>query len=78
MDGNKGIKKIMKIKEYFKVVLILPGNVLITIPLLIFLFTRNSFSYDLINFINAFDDPFKGASTYLNNGNFGKLFIKKC
>jgi methionyl-tRNA formyltransferase len=34
-------------------------------------------SYDLINFINAFDDPFKGASTYLNNGNFGKLFLKK-
>jgi len=40
----------MKIKEYFKVVLILPGNVLVTIPLLIFLFTRNSFSYGLINF----------------------------
>ena len=40
----------MKIKEYFKVVLILPGNVLVTIPLLIFLFTRNSFSYALINF----------------------------
>ncbi len=34
-------------------------------------------SYDLINFINAFDEPFKGASTYLNNGNFGKLYIKK-
>lgn len=34
-------------------------------------------SYDLINFINAFDDPFKGASTYLNNGNHGRLFIKK-
>ena len=42
----------MKIKEYFKVVLILPGNVLVTIPLLIFLFTKNSFSYDLINFIS--------------------------
>ena len=42
----------MKIKEYFKVVLILPGNVLVTIPLLIFLFTRNSFSYGLINFIS--------------------------
>ena len=40
----------MKIKEYFKVVLILPGNVLIAIPFLIFLFTRNSFSYDLISF----------------------------
>jgi len=35
-------------------------------------------SYDLINFINAFDEHYTGASTYLNNGNFGKLFIKKC
>ncbi len=34
-------------------------------------------SYDLINFINAFEDPYKGASTYLNNGNFGKLYLKK-
>jgi len=34
-------------------------------------------SYDLINFINAFDDPYQGASTYLNNGNFGKLYLKK-
>ena len=34
-------------------------------------------SYDLLNFINAFDDPYPGASTYLNNGNFGKLFLKK-
>lgn len=34
--------------------------------------------YDLINFINAFDDPYQGASTYLNSGNFGKLFLKKC
>jgi methionyl-tRNA formyltransferase len=34
-------------------------------------------SYDLFNFINAFDDPYNGASTYLNNGNFGKLYIKK-
>ena len=34
-------------------------------------------SYDLINFINAFEKPFKGASTYLNNGNFGKLYLKK-
>ena len=33
--------------------------------------------YDLINFINAFDEPYKGASTYLNNGNFGKLYLKK-
>ena len=42
----------MKIKEYFKVVLILPGNVLVTIPFLIFLFTKNSFPYVLINFIS--------------------------
>jgi methionyl-tRNA formyltransferase len=34
-------------------------------------------SYDLYNFINAFDEPYKGASTYLNNGNFGKLYFKK-
>tara|TARA_B100000963_G_C22621545_1_gene670199 strand:+ start:1364 stop:2380 length:1017 start_codon:yes stop_codon:yes gene_type:complete len=34
-------------------------------------------SYELFNFINAFDDPHKGASTFLNNGNFGKLYIKK-
>ena len=34
-------------------------------------------SYDLFNFINAFDDPYCGASTYLNNGKFGKLFLKK-
>ena len=34
----------MKKKEYLKVVLILPGNVLVTIPLLIVLFTRNSYS----------------------------------
>ena len=42
----------MKRKEYLKVVLILPGNVLITIPFLIFLFTRNSYSYDLVGFDN--------------------------
>ena len=34
-------------------------------------------SYELINFINAFDNFYKGASTYLNNGNFGKLYIRK-
>ena len=34
-------------------------------------------SYDLSNFINAFDEPHKGASTFLNNGNFGKLHLKK-
>ena len=39
----------MKKKEYLKVVLILPGNVLITIPFLIFLFTRKSYSYDLVS-----------------------------
>ena len=44
----------MKRKEYLKVVLILPGNVLITIPLLIFLFTRKSYSYDLISPHNFF------------------------
>ena len=34
-------------------------------------------SYDLYNFINAFDEPYKGASTYLDNGDFGKLYLKK-
>ncbi len=34
-------------------------------------------SYDLFNFINAFDEPYKGASTFLNNGRFGKLYLKK-
>ena len=34
-------------------------------------------SYDLFNFINAFDEPYKGASTFLNNGNFGKLYLRK-
>ena len=34
-------------------------------------------SYDLFNFINAFDEPFKGASTFLNKGNLGKLYIRK-
>ena len=34
-------------------------------------------SYDLFNFINAFDEPFKGASTYLNNKNYGKLYLRK-
>jgi methionyl-tRNA formyltransferase len=37
----------------------------------------NMNSYDLINFIDAFDEPYRGASTYLNNRNFGKLYIKK-
>ena len=39
----------MKKKEYLKVVLILPGNVLITIPFLIFFFTRNSYAYNLVS-----------------------------
>jgi methionyl-tRNA formyltransferase len=34
-------------------------------------------SYDLFSFINAFDEPFKGASTFLNQKKFGRLFIKK-
>ena len=33
--------------------------------------------HDLINFINAFDEPYKGASTYIDNRKFGRLFIKK-
>ena len=32
--------------------------------------------HDLFNFINAFDDPYEGAFTYLDNGNFGKLNLK--
>ncbi len=34
-------------------------------------------SYELFNFINAFDDPYDGASTFLNNKKFGKLHLKK-
>ena len=34
-------------------------------------------SYDLINFIHAFEEPYKGASTYLKNGKLGKLYLKK-
>jgi methionyl-tRNA formyltransferase len=33
-------------------------------------------SYDLLNFINSFDDPYEGASTLLNRGKFGTLYIK--
>lgn len=33
-------------------------------------------SYDLYNFINAFDEPYKGAFTFINNKNFGKLHLK--
>ena len=36
----------------------------------------NISSYDLINFINAFDEPYIGASTYINNGKFGRVFLK--
>jgi len=32
--------------------------------------------YDLINFINAFDDPYLGAITFLNRNNYGELHIK--
>ncbi len=42
----------MKRKEYLKVAIILPGNVLITIPFFIFLFSRNSYSYNLVSFDN--------------------------
>ena len=42
----------MKRKEYLKVALILPGNVLITIPFFIFLFSRKSYSYNFIGFDN--------------------------
>ena len=31
----------------------------------------------MYNFINAFDDPYKGASTFLNRSGYGKLFIKR-
>ena len=32
--------------------------------------------HDLINFINAFDNPYPGAMTFLNRGNLGELKIK--
>ena len=38
----------MKKAEYIKVILILPVNIVLTIPLLIFLLTKKSYSYDLI------------------------------
>lgn len=37
----------MRIKEYLKVIFILPFNVVITIPILIFLSTRDSYLYTL-------------------------------
>ena len=33
-------------------------------------------SHEIYNFINAFDEPFLGASSFLNNGKFGRLHIK--
>lgn len=36
----------------------------------------NMSSFNLYNFIRAFDDPHIGASTFLNEGKFGKLFLK--
>lgn len=33
-------------------------------------------SYDLYNFINAFDEPHQGASTFINRANIGRLFLK--
>ena len=57
----------MKRKEYLKVVLILPGNVLITIPFLIFMFSRNSYSYYLVGFDNFL---FYAAMFFLTLGLF--------
>lgn len=34
-------------------------------------------AHDLYNFINAFDDPHQGASTFLDRGSYGRLFLKK-
>ena len=34
-------------------------------------------SYDLYNFINAFDDPYLGAKSKINRGDFGSLRLKK-
>jgi len=33
-------------------------------------------SYDLYNFINAFDEPHQGASTFINRAKIGRLFLK--
>ena len=57
----------MKRKEYLKVVLILPGNVLITIPFLLFMFSRNSYSYYLVDFDNFL---FYAAMFFLSLGLF--------
>ena len=45
---------LMKKIEYLKVVFILPGNVLVTIPLIIFLFTRSSYTYSLLSPYDSF------------------------
>ena len=42
----------MRKLEYFKVVLILPGNVLITIPMIIYFLTKKFYLYHLINLSN--------------------------
>ena len=34
-------------------------------------------SFNLINFINAFDDPYTGSSTMITNKKFNKVYIKK-
>ncbi len=44
----------MKKKEYLKVVLILPVNVLVTIPFVIFLLTSEYFSFKIININSIF------------------------
>lgn len=33
-------------------------------------------SYDLYNFINAFDEPHNGASTFINRAKIGRVFLK--
>ncbi len=37
----------------------------------------NMSSHNLVKFINAFDDPYPGASSFITNNKFGRLFIKK-
>ena len=69
----------MKKMEYFKVVLILPFNVIVTIPLLIFLFTQSSFSYDLVGveqpffYISIF---FLGIGLWLSSWSVKTFYIK--
>ena len=33
-------------------------------------------SFEIVNFINAFDDPYPGAATFINNRYENKVFIK--